>query len=72
MRLIDKDALRAIALRRSSSPADATLSVNDLDAAESVCCGKCTRYDVTSFCSLWERCSYPDDGCSCFTSKEAT
>jgi len=86
MTLIDKEALRAIALRRSGSPADATLSINDLDAAE-VCCERCGHWegieplDVLGIgaCCAVERFSTDnrlttprDFGCAWFTRREAT
>jgi len=84
MTLIDKEALRDAlfyGLRNTSEvfmdgsvrmAPRAKAAIEVLAAAEPVCCGRCARHDVTSFCSRWNRCSYPDDGCSYFTKREAT
>lgn len=82
-RLIDADALREkweteIDLSGNLplalfSAAMLRACLQDLSEAPTIApgrCGDCKRYDVTSFCSRWERCSHPDDFCSYFTDRK--
>ena len=58
--------------RLQAKDADREADKAELAALKARRCERCARHDVTNFCSRWNRCSYPDDGCSYFTKREAT